>query len=127
MLTNEQLALFRERLEQQRTALRLQIASVQRQLADPELIVDAIGNQGDDGNMLFAREQAMDELAQLEQTSAQVELALQHLEDGTYGYSAVSGHPIPIERLQALPYATTLVGEHRQEYQDLSKDNHDGK
>ena len=34
--------------------------------------------------------------------------------DGTYGLSAVSGKPIPLERLEALPYATTLVDEERQ-------------
>jgi RNA polymerase-binding transcription factor DksA len=112
MLTAEQLSHFRARLEQQREALRAEIADVQGQLAQPDTIVDAVGDQGDDGNMLFAHEQALDELARLKQTSAQVERALQRLDAGNYGSSEVSGLPIPIERLQALPSATTLVGEH---------------
>ena len=115
MLTTEQLSLFRARLEQQREALRAETADVQRQIAEPDAIVDAVGDQGDDGNMLFAREEAMDELARLKQTLAHVERALHRLEAGTYGYSEVSGQPIPIERLEALPYATTLVGEHAPE------------
>lgn len=41
----------------------------------------------------------------------QVERALQRMEDGTYGLSEVSGKEIPIERLEAIPYATRLVEE----------------
>lgn len=47
----------------------------------------------------------------LRSTLAQIDNALARIEDGTYGVSEVSGKPIPIERLEALPYATTLVGE----------------
>ena len=36
-------------------------------------------------------------------------MALQRLEEGTYSLSEVSGHPIPLERLEALPWATTTV------------------
>ena len=31
------------------------------------------------------------------------------MEDGTYGICEVSGDPIPVARLEALPYATTTV------------------
>jgi RNA polymerase-binding transcription factor DksA len=112
MLTTEQLSRFRVRLEQQREALHVEITDTQRQTAEPEAIVDAVSDQGDDGNMLFAHEQILDERARLQQTLAQVERALQRIEAGTYGASEVSGQPIPIERLKALPSATTLVGEH---------------
>ena len=40
-----------------------------------------------------------------------VEHALSRMKDGTYGLSEISGKPIPVERLKALPTATTLVGE----------------
>ncbi len=112
MLTSEQLDFFRARLKQQRETLLVEIADAQRQIAEPEAIVDAVSDQGDDGNMMFAHEQILDERARLQQTLAQVERALQRIEAGTYGASEVSGRPIPIERLQALPSATTLVGEH---------------
>jgi RNA polymerase-binding transcription factor DksA len=37
-------------------------------------------------------------------------MALQRLEEGTYSLSEVSGHPIALERLEALPsWATTTV------------------
>ena len=44
---------------------------------------------------------------------AQVNRALDRIEQGTYGLSEVSGKPIPIERLEAVPSATTLVDESR--------------
>jgi len=114
-LTPEQLNYFRARLEQQREALRADVAEAERQIAAPNEIADAISDQGDDGNMLFAREEAMNELTRVKQTLAYVEHALQRLEAGAYGYSEVSGQPIPIERLEALPDATTLVCELSQE------------
>ena len=40
---------------------------------------------------------------------AQVRHALQRMDAGLYGLSDVSGQPIPLERLQALPWATTNV------------------
>jgi len=42
---------------------------------------------------------------------AQVERALQRMDAGTYGLSEVSGRPIPLERLEALPWATTTVDD----------------
>jgi len=40
---------------------------------------------------------------------AKVLHALDRMDQGTYGTCEVSGKPIPIARLEALPYATTLV------------------
>ena len=44
------------------------------------------------------------------QQLSQVKEALAHIR-GTYGVSDVSGKQIPIERLEAVPSATTLVHE----------------
>ena len=40
---------------------------------------------------------------------SKVNKALGKMEDGTYGICEVSGDPIPVARLEALPYATTTV------------------
>ena len=40
---------------------------------------------------------------------AQVNRALAKLEDGSYGLSDLTGEPIPVARLEALPWATTNV------------------
>jgi DnaK suppressor protein len=41
----------------------------------------------------------------------QIEAALARLRDGTYGVSELSGEPIGIERLRAVPWATRTVAE----------------
>ena len=41
----------------------------------------------------------------------QVQNALRRMDAGTYGRSEVTGRPIPLERLQALPWATTNVDD----------------
>jgi DnaK suppressor protein len=42
---------------------------------------------------------------------AQVERALKKIEEGSYGLSDVSGHPIPRERLDAIPEAINTLSE----------------
>jgi DnaK suppressor protein len=42
---------------------------------------------------------------------AQIERALEKIDDGTYGLSDASGDPIPIERLEALPEAILTAAE----------------
>jgi RNA polymerase-binding transcription factor len=44
---------------------------------------------------------------------ADVERALKRLEDGTYGLSEISGKPIPLPRLDAIPWARGLAQESR--------------
>jgi DnaK suppressor protein len=44
----------------------------------------------------------------------QIEAALARLRDGTYGVSELSGEPIGIERLRAVPWATRTVAEAEQ-------------
>lgn len=41
----------------------------------------------------------------------EIDAALQRIAEGTYGYSVVSGQPIPRERLEALPETTMLATE----------------
>ncbi len=55
------------------------------------------------------------QLAELESRElAQVEEALKRMEDGTYGICEASGKPIPLARLQALPYATLCIEAQRE-------------
>jgi DnaK suppressor protein len=44
---------------------------------------------------------------------ARVERALKKIEEGTYGYSDVSGQRIPDDRLEAMPDATTTLAEQK--------------
>lgn len=70
-----------------------------------------MGDRGDDSSVEFERETDLDEDAVDRKTLAQIRRALDRIDEGTYGYSEQSGEPIPIERLEAVPSATTLVDE----------------
>jgi len=55
------------------------------------------------------------QLAELESRElVQIERALERMEDGTYGICEVTGKPIPLSRLRALPYATTSIEAQRE-------------
>ncbi len=55
------------------------------------------------------------QLAELESRElAQIEKALERMEDGTYGICELTGKPIPLARLQALPYTTLRVEAQRE-------------
>jgi len=66
---------------------------------------------GEGDTMVVERERDLALSAQARQTIADIDAALQRMSDGTYGYSVVSGRPIPRERLEAIPWATVLVEE----------------
>jgi RNA polymerase-binding transcription factor DksA len=61
--------------------------------------------------MVVERERDLALSAQARQTIADIDAALARMSTGTYGYSVVSGRPIPRERLEAIPWATVLVEE----------------
>jgi RNA polymerase-binding transcription factor DksA len=79
---------------------------------DSEL-ADYDQHPGDQANETL--EQEMDESKRtiLQDERAQVELALQRLADGKYGYSIDSGEEIPADRLKAMPEAVRTVDEQR--------------
>src|SRR5258708_36820752 len=66
-------------------------------------------HQADQGSELFEREKDIAILEQLENELAEIEAALQRLDDGTYGIDEVTGEPIAPERLEARPSARTNV------------------
>jgi len=61
--------------------------------------------------MVVERERDLALSAQARQTVADIDAALIRIGEGTYGYSVMSGRPIPRERLEAIPWATELVEE----------------
>lgn len=66
---------------------------------------------GEGDTMVVERERDLALSAQARQTVADIDAALERMAEGTYGYSLVSGAPIPRERLEAIPWATQLVEE----------------
>ena len=109
MLPPEDLERFRKRLLEERASVESRIRARTQQLegtGDQE-----VGDQGDEAQSIFEREQAIDDNDLDRELLARIDRALARIDAGTYGVSEVSGKPIPIERLEALPTATTLVDE----------------
>ena len=111
MLKPADIRRFQERLKAERAAIESRIAGTRRGIQETVRDDSGVGDTGDEGSLLYDREVDIDENLLDRKELAQVERALQRIEQGTYGLSEVSGKPIPIERLEALPYATTLVDE----------------
>jgi len=57
----------------------------------------------------FEREKDLSILESLESELAELEAALQRIDDGTYGIDERTGQPIDPERLEALPTARTNI------------------
>jgi RNA polymerase-binding transcription factor DksA len=70
---------------------------------------DDEGGEGD--TMVVQRDLDRVLSTQARQTILEIDAALARIELGTYGYSEVSGQPIPRERLEAIPETTVLAAE----------------
>ena len=89
-----------ERLEEEREQARLSESAAEH-AADPE--------NAEGGSLAFEMEMDLS----LEQNTRalldKVRHAQRRMEEGVYGICEVTGKPIPLARLEALPYATTVV------------------
>jgi len=70
---------------------------------------DDEGGEGD--TMVVQRDLDRVISTQARQTIIDIDAALARIEQGTYGYSTISGMPIPRERLEAIPETTVLAAE----------------
>ncbi len=113
MNRNQTIERLRQVLLKRRQALRKALAG---ELSELEALNRAASG-GDEVDV--ALDSAYDEmnaqLAELESRElAQIEKALERMEDGTYGICELTGKPIPLARLQALPYTTVRVEAQRE-------------
>lgn len=111
MLKPEQIAHFRQKLLSERAAIEKRIAAREGDIMETVRDEEGVGDTDDEAQLLYGRE---DELVSNDldaQQLEQVKKALARIEAGTYGRSEVSGKPIPLARLEAVPSATTLPNE----------------
>jgi RNA polymerase-binding transcription factor DksA len=111
VLSAEQTKHFRERLETEKAKLEEAIATLEAELRRPVREEEGVTDIGDEASNVFDREDAAAQIEINRDILGHIEKALQRLDDGTYGVSEVSAKPIPLERLEVLPWATTLVEE----------------
>ena len=111
MLKPEQITHFRQKLLDERRAIERRISAREGDIMDTVRDEEGVGDNEDEGQRTYDRE---DEIVSNEldtQQLEQVKKALARIEAGTYGVSEVSGKPIPLTRLEAVPSATTLATE----------------
>jgi DnaK suppressor protein len=111
MLSSEDIERFRKRLLEDRANLESRIQARASELGRGSRADGGVGDQGDEARAIADREQAIDDNQLEGELLSRIDKALSRIEAGTYGLSEISGKPIPMERLEALPTATTLVDE----------------
>lgn len=110
MLTNEQRESYKARVLQEEQRLRDELAKLGSTQSGADAQFQDLGDDEDENAQETANYQdALSLEAQLESTLRQVEKAKARLEDGTYGVCEVTGKDIPVERLDAMPWVTTVV------------------
>lgn len=109
MARREAFAEVRKRLEEERANLLAEIDSlaIDNQNQDDDY---GVGNHlADDATEVFTRERNLALRNNTQDLLAQVDSALQRLDEGTYGICARCGNAIAPDRLEALPYATYCI------------------
>jgi RNA polymerase-binding transcription factor DksA len=111
VLKPEQITHFRKKLIAEQHAIEARIAARQGDIMDTVRDEEGVGDDDDEAQRIYDREDGIVSNELDAQQLQQVKKALARIDAGTYGASEVSGKPIPIARLEALPSATTLVNE----------------
>ena len=108
-LTPHDVARLTERLRAEYDRLMAMYTNDRPEGEDPLLV-----EPGDTADLATGETEVAVSLSRAEvdhQRLAQVRRALRKLEEGTYGLSDLTHEPIPLERLEAIPWATTNVDE----------------
>ncbi len=109
---------FRKRLEEERDRLQTLIDEYEQELEEARLSESSSDRSPDPGNAeaSSAKLEYAKELS-IEQNTldllGKVERALERVDDGTYGTCEVCGKPIPMARLDVLPYTSFCVDDAR--------------
>lgn len=107
-LTEADLERLRHALVRRREAL---IAAQRASAGEQRGITDAVIEDGDVAERMIEQEGALRIAAFDEALLGEIDRALAKLDAGTYGVSEDSGEPIPLERLESVPWARRLVTE----------------
>jgi DnaK suppressor protein len=105
---------FQKRLEDERLRLETQVAEYEREIEEARLTESSSDRSPDPGNaeassmkLEYAKELSIEQNTL--DLLRKVEHALARIEAGGYGTCESCGKPIPIERLDILPYSTLCV------------------
>ncbi len=114
----ESITQLREVLIRRRDALRKALAG---DLSSLKELREQSGGDIVDFALDSAQDEISSQLAEVESRElARIENALERMRNGPYGVCEITGKPIPMARLQALPYATMCI-EAQREMEKLGK------
>ena len=115
-MTKNQLAHFKQvlldekiRVEAERAAYTGPDRDQSEEAEAGELSHNDMDDPADEATNLMDRERNYAAEDNMGRILGKIEHALAKIEDGTYGLSDIDGTPIPIARLEALPYAAITV------------------
>ena len=115
-MTSEKLAHFRKMLLSEKTRIESDRAAyIRDEQSDSgaeesgEVSHSDSSDSSDDGANLFDRDRESAATDNMNRILAKIDRALAKIDEGTYGLSDVDGTPIPVARLEALPYAVTTI------------------
>ena len=115
-MTEDQLAHFKQVLLDEKTRVEAERAAYTGPDRDQsekdevgELSHSDMDDPADEATNLMDRERNYAAEDNIGRILGKIEHALAKIEDGTYGLSDIDGTPIPIARLEALPYAAITV------------------
>jgi len=105
---------YRKRLEEERDRLTVMIRDYELELEEARLTESSSDRSPDPGNaeagsMKFEHEKELSIEQNTVDLLGKVERALDNIENGRYGICESCGKPIPMARLDVLPYVTLCV------------------
>ena len=105
---------FRTLLIDERKRLEEELEQVRNHSTDMDNALPEEGEGGDEdtadlASAMMDKEMDLSVEDELEDLLVQVDRAFQKIEEGTYGICDVSGKPIPVSRLELIPFATLTV------------------
>ncbi|MPZ71957.1 MAG: TraR/DksA family transcriptional regulator [Nitriliruptorales bacterium] len=107
--TKRLIASLRKQLEEERSELLAQAASLEADAADESWKEPRSDDDAETGTATFERERTMSLARNARQTVIQIDRALERMDAGFYGRCINCGEPIAIERLEALPQAVDCL------------------
>lgn len=108
-LTKKQIEKFKEMLIQLKARIQHNVSTVSEDVKSDEYSKGYSQHQADEGTDDFGRIISLEISGKESQILRQIERALEKIDEGTYGICDVSDEPIPVKRLEAVPYATMTV------------------
>lgn len=100
---------FKKRLEEMRQQLSQSLKGSTAEVKTPDEATGYSQHQADQGTDDFDRTISLEVTSREYGILRQIERALEKINEDTYGVCDITGEPIPLARLEAVPYATMIV------------------